>query len=215
MAVQHAASQSKTLLAQLNKSPQFWNTHGAACQTAAYITLGRIFDTKSKFNVHTLLSKLESSLGEFSIRALAGRKQGGEQNKPSWLTAYLSTAYVPSKADVQRLRKAVARYEEIYLRAVQPARHKHFAHREKHERVTVAALFDKGKVGELWRLVAFLRVLYQALWQLYHNGRKPSLRLPRYSVRAMYASPAHGGSPSENIVADTKMLMDLLLRVNA
>ncbi len=38
MAVQHAASKSRKLNNRLNKTPTIWLTHGAACQTAAYVS---------------------------------------------------------------------------------------------------------------------------------------------------------------------------------
>ena len=214
MTVQYAASTSKALHAQLNKTPRFWNTHAAACQTAAYISLGRIFDTTSKFNIHNLLDQFEKNLNEFSTAALGYRKKEAFRWNPKGLSKYLSSAYVPTKADVDRFRKRVSVYNEIYQRAIKPARHKVLAHREKHGKGEIGALFSKGTVGELWRLVTFLRVLYRALWGLYNNGHKPGLRLPRYSVRSMYLAPAHGGSPIENVVADTKILMTILQKLN-
>ena len=67
MAVQHAASKSKKLLSRLNMSPRFWLAHAAASQEAAYIALGRVFDTKSKYNVNALLDAFEANLSLFQI----------------------------------------------------------------------------------------------------------------------------------------------------
>lgn len=210
MAVQHAASKSSRLLNRLNRTPRFWLTHGAACQEAAYLTLGRVFDTKSDFNVHALLNAFESNLSSFSREALSERKRDGKSAEPSWLPDYLASAYYPTVKDVARVRLKVVEYCAVYDRAVKPARHKYIAHREKVDHADVQQLFGEGKVKELWRLVTFLFSLYECLWNQYHNGRKAVLRPGRYSVKVIFDSKHHGSAPHEAVVAETKELMTLL-----
>lgn len=211
MAVQHAASKSRKLLNRLNMTPSFWLTHRAGMQVAAYVTIGRIFDTKSNYNINALLDSFEANLHQFSRDALAARKREGRSTDPEWLAEYVDSAYYPDKRDVARLRAKVAEYREIYDRAVKPPRHKYIAHREKREHSEVQALFAAGKVRELWRLVTFLYTMYNSLWEQYYNGRKPILRPTRYSVRAIYDSKPQGrGGPHEIIISETKKLMQFM-----
>lgn len=211
MAVQHAASKSKKLLERLNMTPTFWLTHTAGMQVAAYVAIGRVFDTKSPYNINALLNAFENSLSEFSREALATRKRDGRLNDPEWLAEYLERAHYPNMRDVERLRSKVAEYREIYDRAVKPARHKYIAHREKKDHEEVQALFAGGKVRELWRMVTFLYALHEALLQQYQNGRKPVLRPIRYSVKAIYDSKDQGRSgPHERIIAQTRTLMEFI-----
>ena len=210
MAVQHAASKSERLLSKLNLTPRFWLAHSAASQTAAYISLGRIFDTTSKFNIGALLDSFESNLGVFSHESLEERKRDGHSVDPPWLQSYLAKAHYPTNKDVDRLRAKVAEYRAIYEKAIKPARHKYIAHREKEEQHEVQALFSGGKIRELWRLVTFLHVLHIALREQYLNGRKPVLRPVRYSVKAIYEAKHQSGSPHEAIIAETKKLMEFI-----
>ena len=210
MAVQHAASKSDRLLNRLNMTPTFWLAHGAACQTAAYVCLGRVFDTKSRFNVDELLNAFEANLDVFGRKALAERKRDGSPEEPEWLEGYLQRAHYPTQRDVARLRAKVAEYRALYDRAVKPARHKYIAHREKEEHLEVQTLFAGGRVKELWRLVTFLYSLYNALWEQYHNGRRPVLRPRRYSVKTIYDAKAQSSEPHEHIVAETKKLMEFI-----
>jgi AbiU2 len=131
MAVQHAASKSKKLLGRLNLTPRFWLTHSAATQAAAYLSLARVFDKSSAFNVDALLNTFESSLHLFSREALAERKRDGKAKDPEWLPDYLERAHYPTKGDVDRLRIKVESQRVVYERAVEPARHKYIAHRVK------------------------------------------------------------------------------------
>ena len=192
IAMQHAVSKSPKLLSRLNQTPTFWIACGAALQSAAYMSLGRIFDLNSKYNVNALLDAAEHDLSDFQRPALEARKRQGSASTPQWLAQYLDDAYYPKASDIARLRKKVADFRLIYERAVKPARNKYLAHREKQDRAEVQALFSGGTLKYLWRLTTFLVQLNTVLWELLHNGRKPAFRRARYSVRSIYDSKTQG-----------------------
>jgi hypothetical protein len=210
MAVQHAAWQSKKLLHRLNMTPLFWNTHLAATQAAAYMALGRVFDTSSDYNVKALLNTFERQLDLFSREALESRKLGNRDERPEWLDSYLDSAYYPTIADVARLRRVVERHREFYARAIKPVRHKVLAHRERLGHEEVQSLYRQGKIRELWRTSTFLLSLHRALWEQLENGRKPVIKPVRHSVRAMLARDQQRSGVHEMIVRDTAKLMQLI-----
>jgi hypothetical protein len=209
-AIQYAASKSKRLLNRLNDTPTFWLTVSAAFQTAAYISLGRIFDNNSRYNVYQLLCSAESNISLFQREALAERKREDQTSDPPWLAEYIDNAYYPNPSDFARLRKRVDEYHELYKKTIKPARNKYIAHREKQDHEEVAALFRRAKVKDLWRLTIFLQQLYEVLWELFHNGRKPRFRQMRYSVAAMFEKPPRGSSAHEAIVRETQKLMQFI-----
>jgi hypothetical protein len=210
MGIQHAASKSRRLLNQLNETPTFWIACTAALQSAAYISLGRVFDLKSRYNLAALLDSMEANLSLFQREGLASRKRENSAADPAWLPDYLNRAYYPTQRDVVRLRKAVQRYREIYERAVMPARHQYLAHRQAHGHEKIQELFGRGKTKEMWRLTTFLVRLHLSLRELLINGRKPILRPIRYSVRAIFASASHRSGPHEYVMQDVKRLMMFL-----
>lgn len=210
MAIQHAASKSEKLLTRLNNTPIFWLSCGAALQSAAYISLGRVFDTTSKYNVAALLDAMEKNLALFQREALASRKRDGKEIDPPWLLEYLDDAYYPTIKDVNRLRALVEKYRAVYERAIKPARNKYLAHREKEDHAEVKALFAGGTVRELWRLATFLYQLHEVLWEQLHNGRRPVFRSLRHSVKSIYDATSQRTSPHERMVADVKKLMHFI-----
>lgn len=207
MAIQHAASKSRKLLNRLNNTPLFWVSCSAALQSSTYISLGRIFDTTSNYNVAALLDAMEKNLELFQREGLASRKRNGSEDDPSWLPEYLERAYYPTIKDVNRLRAMVKKYRVIYERAIKPARNKYLAHREKEEHAEVKALFARGTVREVWRLTTFLYQLYDVLWEQLYNGRRPVFRPLRHSVKSIYDASNQRTSPHERMVADVKKLM--------
>jgi hypothetical protein len=207
MAVQHAVSKSQKLLNRLNRTPTFWIACGAAFQSAAYMSLGRVFDTKSKFNVAALLYAMEANLALFQREALATRKRDGKTADPPWLPDYLGSAYYPTARDVARLRKKVNDYRVVYVRAVKPARNKYLAHRETQDHAEVSALFGRGTLKDLWRLTTFLLQLHSILSELLHNGRKPVFGPIRYSVKTIFDAKTQRSQTHESIVREVKELM--------
>lgn len=210
MAIQHAASKSTKLLNRLNRTPTFWITCGAALQSSAYISIARIFDVKSDYNVNALLKSMEDNLGIFQKDALKSRKRNGNTTEPEWLEDYLLQAYYPTIKDVARLQKKVSEYRVIYDKAIKPVRNKYLAHREKQNSIDVASLYAGGKLKELWRVCSFLLQLHSLLEELFENGKKPVLRAIRYSPKVIFDSKIQGSSPHESIVGEVKRLMQFI-----
>ena len=210
IAIGHAASKSQTLRNRLNETAEICEVYQAATQTGTYITLGRIYDTTSKYNIDALIDSFAAELQLFSLPELERRKLGSSSGSKDWLPGYLDQAHVPTFSDVKRLRKNVANHRIFYQKAVRPVRNKHLAHREKINHREVQTLYGEGTVGEMLRAVTFLLSLHEALWQQYFNGRKPVLKPVRRSVKGLFVGAHNSSAPHERIVQDTKRLMELL-----
>lgn len=189
--VNAVASSERSVHRALNKAPLFWNTSLGALQAATLVTLGRVFDPNpANHSVTRLLTLAHGSLGIFSKEALAERKRELSTNADEWLDEYLKSVYVPTGDDFRKLKRYVAVRRRIYEENYRPLRHKLFAHRSAADRTEIAALFAKTNIRELQLLLVFLRRLHEALWQLFNNGNKPTLRPARYSVNKMREQPS-------------------------
>lgn len=173
----------------LNAAALFWNTNLGALQTAAFVTLGRIFDQTSTHNIDRLLRLAQDTPEIFSKTALARRKQGGNKTPPDWLDDYMQHVYVPKPSDFRRLRFYISKYRKVYERNYRDLRNHVFAHKAVSDPEAVAALFAKTKIRELEQLLGFLSRLHEALWNMLMNGRKPVLRPRRYSLKSMREKP--------------------------
>lgn len=180
------ACHDKRVRAFLNRTPMFWNTCAGALQASAFLAVGRIFDLRSPHNLERLLGISESDPQIFSKAALKRRGQVVKTARPD---DYLQSAYEPTPKDLLGLRLRVQKWRQIYNAKYRPLRNKYFAHREVSGEAETAALFGKGTNPELQRLFRFLGSLYQALFNLFYDGRKPVLRPARYSVARMRKKP--------------------------
>ena len=188
LAVHAVAAHRKAVHRLLNEAPLFWNTCLAALQTASFMALGRIFDHDSDHNLSKLLRITQDHPEIFSKAALGRRKQGNNPEAPMWLTEYLRDSYEPTAHDFRRIRAHVRKRRKIYESNYRDIRHKWFAHKAVSDQTEIAALFVKTNTRELQQLFAFLRSLYEVLWELFFNGSKPVLGPLRYSVKRFRGS---------------------------
>ena len=89
-----------------------------------------------------------------------------------------------------RLRGHIRKYRRIYETNYSDLRHKWFAHKEVAGGADLGVLTGRTSVKEMQQLFVFLIKLYEALWQLLFNGRKPVLRPPRYSASRIIRVPS-------------------------
>lgn len=210
LAVHAVAANYNPVYRLLNETPLFWNTSLGALQTAAFISLGRVFDQNSAHNLDRLLCIAQDDPQVFSKEALARRKQGTNPNHPTWLDEYVRDVYEPTPKDFRRLRSHVRKWRKIYESKYRDLRRKLFAHKEVSNSAEIDALFAKTNIRELQRMFAFLGALHEALWQLFFNGRRPVLRPRRYSVKRMrdLPSPAtRGKAVQERITQEAEQFL--------
>jgi hypothetical protein len=150
-----------------------------------FIVLGRIFDNNpDSHTFQRLLDTANSNRQIFSRPALANRKRLGGLDAPSAIV-YAADAHVPSDADIRRMHLFAQRKRRVYKKAYAKIRHKIFAHSGIISAPQSAALFAKTRIRELQGLVLSLREFHEALWQLYVNGHKPTMRRQISSVVAL------------------------------
>lgn len=210
LSISTLAAKRRSVFRAMDETADIWNTIEAALQSSAFVTLGRIFDQDSPHNINRVLKLAQADPGIFSKDALAARKRQQSPDADSFLPEYLKSAYVPSAADFRSLRKRVAGYRSIYIQCFRDIRHQYYAHKVAATDAQISVLFKNAKILELERMMIFLSQLYQALWQLLHNGRRPVLRPLKYSTRRLIANALpewNQRSAAELIVADVKKLM--------
>jgi hypothetical protein len=195
VAINATMAENEAVADKLNEASLFWMTNLGALQLSVFVVLGRIFDQdkKSKHNVDRLLRLAQENADIFTKPALARRKQKVSSNAHQWLPAYLRDVYGPRPDDFRRLRAHVRKWRAIYEANYRPIRHQVFAHRSVSDEEATAALFAKTNIREMERLITSLASLYEALWELFYNGRKPVLRPQRYSVKRMTRRPSARG----------------------
>ena len=213
------AENDKVAARLLNEAPLMWNTILGALQTSALIALGRIFDRdKKSHSLDRLLSLSSGNLAIFSKEEFAVRKRAQSELSALELKTYMDSVYVATPEDFRRLRLHVDKRRRIYKEKYAPLRHKVFAHREMLDKSQVGELFAKTNIKEMQQLLTFLASLHEALWQLFFNGIKPSLRPTRFSAKRMLKQPSvkgRRGSVQERLISETQAFLTAHRRLRA
>ena len=193
LAINGTAANNDYVLEKMNEAPHLWRTGVAALQFSFFVTLGRIFDQKSAYNIDKLIALAQSNIDLFSKAALAERKRKISSNSHEWLDSYLKNAYEPSHDDFRCLRRYVKKYRRIYQENYDPIRDRIYAHKELAKQSDKHDLFLKTRIFELEKLFVFLDQVYSILWELYFNGRAPSIRRIPFSITRMLREPKRSG----------------------
>jgi predicted translin family RNA/ssDNA-binding protein len=74
-------------------------------------------------------------------------------------------------------------------------------------------MFQKTRIRDFEKLIVFLNRLHDAIWNMYYNGRRPTLRPMAYSVRSLVSKKLEDlrqNRTQEHIVAETRKCMALI-----
>ncbi len=210
LSLHEVAKQNDGVLDFFNENALFWTTVSGSLQTSALIALGRVFDQGSRHNLDAMFVIAKRNPAIFSKAELAKRKKRLSSNAAEWIDDYLKDVYEPKPSDFRRLRRHIKKYRKIYERNYRDLRHKVFAHKEVAGGSDLGTLTGRTNVAEMQRLFVFLLKLYESLWQLLFNGRKPILRPLRYSASRIIRVPSISiGSTSvhERIAAEVEKVL--------
>jgi hypothetical protein len=206
------AAKNKSVLRLLNQAPLFWNTSLGGLQSSAFVTLGRIFDPNTQnHSVSKVLTIAHSNLELFSKVSLANRKRKASKDADEWLPKYLESVHEPTSKDIRNLKKHVAKRRRIYEENYKPLRHQIFAHRGRMTKAEVDKLFAETNNSEMQKMLIFLSRLHESLWQMYFNGRKPTLRPARFSVNRILDKPSLNpkqGNMNERLIDEIQKFLE-------
>jgi hypothetical protein len=194
----------------MNAAPLFWITTDHAMLLSAIVALGRIFDQDSKHNIGKLMATALENLALFSKAALAARRVSAGLTKAA-AAKYVADKHELTAPDVRALRKEIAAWRRIYEDRYRDVRHKIFAHKGVSNVQEANELLAKTSVDQLKALFAFLSALYSALWELFHNGREPSLSIREFVLPPDPPAPRRDKLPGEIVYrAGHAALMSML-----
>jgi len=176
LSIRDLVGKNNDVLKMMNITPLFWISVHHATLLSTFVALGRIFDQNSRHNIDRLISVASKHRGSFSKAALQARKQANGLTKQQ-AADYASDAHELSDSDLRMLRKEVASWRRIYVERYRNVRDKVFAHKALSNLTQVNELLAKTNIDEMKRLFAFMSALYSALWEQFHNGRRPLLQV--------------------------------------
>ncbi len=85
------------------------------------------------------------------------------------------------------------KYRRIHQATYDPIRDRIYAHKELATQADMHGLFSNTRILELEKLFVFLDHVYNILWELYNNGRAPSIRRIPFSITRVLRGPRRLG----------------------
>lgn len=165
----------------INRNGAFWRLFASSQLQSVFIGIRRIFETyPDTFNFAGAVRAVKSRIGEFQPEALEQRKlEENNGQRPGWLDNYIAEAYIATIDDVDALARLVRPHRST-MESYTYVADKIFAHAiitvdaEISEALAELQLEDiEASLNSVWHF-------YEQVWQMYENGRKPSLTTSTY-----------------------------------
>lgn len=163
-------------LKKLNHNPHIWNRCLDGLFSSSVIALGRLLDSNT--NNHRAMGVAAYAIKHawlFKREELKKRKLKTIGEPPDYLEEYIREAYEPTKIDLGQLQQMVKDCNKLYQSKFRNIRSLVYAHSVEISPADVQRLFSEANSDELREILGKLMVVYGSLWELYINGRKPSL----------------------------------------
>lgn len=165
----------------VNKNVYFWKIFLSSVQTKLFIALGRLYDdSNDAFSFHRFVNACKENIEDFGYESLEKRKLNGSSTRPEWLDDYLRDAYFAKIKDIDALSRLARPFNKKMKGLYKEIRSKVFAHAIHTDAVDISNLFGGIKFEEIDGALTALWSIYSQVWQLYHNGRQPTLKIEPY-----------------------------------
>ncbi len=168
----------------INKNVHFWKIFLSSTQTKLFIALGRLYDdSNDSFSFHSFMKTCRDNIKEFSRDNFEKRTQNEYSERPEWLDERLRTAYFAETGDLDKLAKLAKPYNNKMKGLYKEIRSKIFAHAIHTDETVIANLFQETNLEEIENALKTLWSVYGQIWQMYHNGQKPTYNIEEYHYK--------------------------------
>ena len=163
-----------------NQNVYFWRLFEAAFQSRLLIGLRRLFDDgRDTFSIHKFLNHCRERISAFSKQALRSRRSSHPDSN-EWIDDFINDAYEPTLEDFNKFRKLIRDNCSRIKRVYTPAVSKIYAHAIHTDNDTISSMLSDLNFDEMENALNAVWHVYNQVWQIYENGKKPDFRMQPY-----------------------------------
>jgi hypothetical protein len=168
----------------VNNNVYFWKIFLSSIQTKLFIALGRLYDdSNDAFSFRNFMKICRENIKEFGQDYLEKRKLNGSSTRPEWLDDYLKDAYFAVTGDIDALAKLARPFNKKMKGLYKEIRSKVFAHAIHTDAIVISNLLEDTNLHEIESALTALWSIYSQVWQMFENGRKPTLEIEPYPYK--------------------------------
>ena len=183
----YALRQFSTLLTdqksvnELNKNVHFWKIFESALTTKLYIGIRRLYDSGGDtFTIQSFIKHCIDGVSQFSSAELRKRKMAGSANASQWIEGFMKDTCEPTADDFKALARLVRENSERMKGLYTDIASKVYAHAIHTDAENIFQLSQGVNFDEIEKALTSIWHVYQQVWQMYENGRKPDLNIAIY-----------------------------------
>lgn len=174
----------KECVDQINKNADFWLIYESSIRTNLFIGIRRLYENKADtFNFQKFIERCENNIEEFSKKSIRKRKINGNDNAHEWIDEYMESVYEATLEDFRSLSRFVRdnskKMKGMYTNVASTI----FAHAVHIDRPEIYDMMKDLELEEIETALNSIWHAYEQIWQMYENGRKPSIQIRPYPYK--------------------------------
>jgi len=166
---------------KMNENVYFWLLFESSLFSKLFIGIRRLFENdKDTFNFQRILNMIKANIKDFLPDAIEQRKMAGKTERPAWLDEYMTKVHTPAEADFNALARLVRPHRKRMAGLYTAVASKVFAHAVHTDTSDINKMLQGTNFKEIEDALNAIWHFYEQVWQMYENGRKPSLQVSSY-----------------------------------
>ena len=165
----------------INLNVHFWTIFESSARTNMFVGIRRLFESKSDtHDFQSFINHCRGNIEGFSAPAIRERKLKGSSNAEDWIDEYMQRIYVGTRKDILDIGRMVRDSSRKMRSTYTEAATKIYVHAIHTDPTEMFELSKDFEFREIETALTSVWHAYQQIWQLYLNGRKPTLKIEAY-----------------------------------
>lgn len=174
----------KECVEKINENADFWLIYESSTRTNLFIGIRRLFENKANtFNFQQFIESCIQNIETFSKTALRKRKLEGSTNAKEWIDSYMEDVYEPTLEDFNSLSRLVRDNSKKMKGIYSTVASEVFAHAVHTSHPVIYDMMKDLEFDEIEKALNSIWHVYEQIWQLYENGRQPSVEMRPYQYK--------------------------------
>jgi len=180
----HEALSKEEYVSQMNRNADFWRLFEASMLSSVFISIRRLYENEAdSFNFQNFIRNCSSNLEEFSLKNIKDRKIRSGALSVEEAEIYIVGKYEPSNQDFNEMARFVKERSKNMRGVYTKVASKIYAHAIHFTHSEVLKPNQSLNLYEIEKALLSVWHVYEQVWQLYENGRKPEYTESKYQYK--------------------------------
>lgn len=180
----HEALGNKEYVGEINNNANFWRLFEASMLSSVFISIRRIYENEpDSHNFQNFIRNCSENIEQFTLQNVKNRKISSGALPIAEAEKYIVGKYQPSQEDFTGLARYVKERSKNMRGVYTKVASKVYAHAIHFKHLEALKPNQSLNLYEIEKALLSVWHVYEQVWQLYENGKKPDYNESKYQYK--------------------------------